>query len=120
MTDRIDAWGIATTLYRQAVETGDFKSEGAHQIELSPWMERELQMYQHHWTFAVNPTDRKFWGLFEKVTVAEPLDEAVLHHECGPDCTHTVTDFVHCAIRLERMNGRFAYFDWEGNRKELT
>jgi len=102
---------------REDFATGD---DAGHQVELSHFAWAAIRKAVQWDSYMIDMTSRKFWGMFQLKLVADPLpDMSVYSHECGPDCKHEVEEFIHIAMRIEKTNGRFVYFDWAGNNDDF-
>lgn len=122
MADRIDVIKELLDLRNLAMAT-DFNvaDDAKHEIELSFWAWDEVRKRMGLGLDIMSPMDQRFWGMFHLKLVRDPLPDmaAISDHECGPDCAHTRQEFIHMALRVEKTNGRFVYFDWCGNNDDF-
>lgn len=117
---------VLDALFYSVLDTGDFKQGGDHQMELSPYV---LDCLRYNGTYWMNnfhmhpagPGQTQFQGMFFLKPVYELIDrEAYRLEQNYEEVMMGKSDhFEHLALRVERDNGRFRYFDWEGNREEM-
>lgn len=118
-------WDLLEAAYTEVLRYGDFMLGDAaqHVVEVSPFVMRELER-DDRWGLRVGGPFRghadgtvRLMGMFRPVAVW-PGSSRDIYTEAGVEAVPI--DFLHLAVRVERANGRFRYWDWTGNREDLT
>ena len=112
---------VINDLWNQAMEEIDWDpKKGEHVLEISMDTQMSLQKERHFW-WDCNCDFRNgawyFRCVFKIVIIYEPLPEATYIAE--PDKT-VIPMFHHMALHVQRDNGRYRYYDWEGNDARCT
>jgi len=116
---------ILDQLFHNVMETDDWKTDGDHELEVSPFVFDCLQAgVRFNHDFNLNrPVNEQlaFRGMFKIKFVMESVPDVV--PVGGPDfpgsAKNTIPEFLHVALRVECRNGRFSYFDWDKNRESM-
>ncbi len=103
-------------LWSEATDVEDIKLENArHELVVSPFVHRMFQMDHDFWSRNFHIIDGEMWfrNLF-KVRVMYKMEPMRVDWK-PTDEPVDVDEQIFIAIHAERENGRFVYFDREGN-----
>ncbi len=111
----------AVTMYEKVLDTGDWRDGGAHEMEVSHFLWGEMRWDQYFFTqyfqqdaYDVHSRPRiRFVGMFTVKVIHKPL--ALGAATVGAEQVDRVDNWGHLALRVERQNGRFAYFEHAEN-----
>ena len=109
----VDPRKIIEDLYCDAMDHGDWKDVGNHGLEISFGVYYTLMKDSDWWDYNCHKDKEGNWlyrGMFKIMIIHESVPE--MSYKA---MTHTVPDFQHMSIHLERTNGRMRYHDWDGN-----